>query len=101
MKTRLLIIGIFFLSFMSLNGKAENKKTEKSKLKEATVFFQGAELIHTASSALSKGENEIFIEGLSPNIDKNSLKVKTTNGVVISASEFSLDFLTDNQSANA
>lgn len=93
MKNKLLIIGILFFPFATFNVKAENKKTEKAKLKEATVFFQGAELTHSASSILQKGENEIYIEGLSPNIDKNSLKVKTTNGVIVSASEFSLDFL--------
>ena len=100
MKKRLLIIGITSLFLASLNVQAENKKIEKSKLLAATVFFQGAELTHSASSMLLKGENEIYIEGLSPNIDKNSLKVKTTNGVVVSASEFSVDFLADNQSGN-
>ncbi|MDU1891531.1 MAG: DUF4139 domain-containing protein [Dysgonomonas sp.] len=81
------------LAGITLNGTAQDKKTVKSNLKSVTVFLQGAELMHSASSSLTKGENEIYIEGLSPNIDKNSLKVKTTNGVIVSASEFSVDFL--------
>jgi len=93
MKTKLLII-ILLICF-SYYGFAQDKKTIKSKLNDATVFFQGAELTHSASYSLAKGENEIYIEGLSPNIDKNSLKIKTTNGVIVSAYEFSVDFLTE------
>lgn len=93
MKTRLCIL---FLCF-SVITYAQEKKTTKSKLNDVTVFFQGAELTHSASYALVKGENEVYIEGLSPNIDKNSLKIKTTNNVVVSAYEFSVDFLSESK----
>lgn len=99
MRTRLLIITAALALF--LNGFAQEKKTVKSKLNDATVFFQGAELLHTASATLVKGENEIYIEGFSPNIDKNSLKIKTTNGVIVSSYEFSVDYLTEGKSSNA
>lgn len=95
MKTKLLTVILLICS--SHYGFTQDKKTIKSKLNEATVFFQGAELTHTASYPLVKGENEIYIEGLSPNIDKNSLKIKTTNGVVVSTYEFSVDFLSENK----
>ncbi len=94
MKTKISII-IFLLSIVSFNSLAQEKKTTKAKLNEATVFFQGAELIHTATYSLTQGENEIYIEGLSPDIDKNSLKIKASNGVIISAYEFSTDFLSE------
>jgi len=97
MKTKLLC---FLLISTALNVFAQEKKTVKSKINDATVFFQGAELTHTASSTLSKGENEIYIEGLSPNIDKNSLKIKATNGVIVSAHEFSIDFLSESKPVN-
>ena len=96
MKTKLLAIILLICS--SHYGFAQDKKTIKSKLNDATVFFQGAELTHTSSYSLVKGENEIYIEGLSPNIDKNSLKIKTTNGVIVSAYEFSVDFLSETKS---
>ncbi len=67
----------------------------KSTLKNATVFFQGAELTHTASGTLKSGGNEIIIEGLSPKINMNSLKINASNSVIISASEFSTDYLTE------
>ena len=96
MKQKMLLL-LFLLAIVSLNGFAQEKKTTKAKLNEATVFFQGAELSHTAAYSLGRGENEIYIEGLSPSIDKNSLKIKTSNGVIISAYEFSTDFLVDDR----
>jgi len=66
-----------------------DNKNVPSKIEEATVFFQGAELIHSASAALQKGSNEISISGLRPNIDRNSIKIKTTGGVLVSSFEFS------------
>lgn len=95
MKTKLFITILLLAS--TIGSFAQGKKTVKAKLNNATVFFQGAELTHTAATGLTKGENEIYIEGLSPNIDRNSLKIKTTNGVVVSASEFSVDFLAENK----
>lgn len=77
----------------SIRAEESDAKIIKSKLNDATVFLRGAELTHTATSALVRGDNELRIEGLSPNIDKNSLKIKATNGVVVSAFEFSIDNL--------
>lgn len=97
MNTRLLLSFIFLIT-ISLSGLAQDRKTTRAKLSNATVFFKGAELVHSASYSLAKGENEIYIEGLSPNIDRNSLKIKATNGVVVSAYEFSVDFLSESKS---
>ena len=72
---------------------AQEVKTIPSKVTEATVFFSGAELIHTARATLVRGENVLAVEGLSPAIDPGSIKVKTSGGVVVSASEFSIDYL--------
>lgn len=94
MRTKLFIITVLLFSICSSGAYSQDKKTTKAILNEATVFFQGAELIHSATHSLTKGENELFIEGLSPSIDKNSLKIKTTNNVIVSAYELSVDFLT-------
>ncbi len=55
--------------------------------------MQGAALTHTAAASLKSGSYDVIINGLSPDIEVNSLKV-TANGVLISASEFSNDFIT-------
>lgn len=89
---KLITLSLFSIACLTSYG-AEDIKTVPSNLKEATVFFQGAELTHTASALLGKGENELIIENLSANIDKNSLKISATGGVIISSSEFSIDYL--------
>ncbi|MBR4135833.1 MAG: mucoidy inhibitor MuiA family protein [Bacteroidales bacterium] len=69
------------------------QKEFTAKINHATVYLQGAALTHTATANLKSGTYDILINGLSPDIEVSSLKV-TANGVLISASEFSNDFIT-------
>ncbi len=62
-------------------------------LTEATVYLHGASLTHTAKATLKSGSQEVIIEGLSPQIELNSLKV-SANGVLISGTEFRVDYIT-------
>lgn len=96
MRRYLLTVICLFLG-ISIGVYADEKKVFDSELKSATVFFKGAELSHKASGSLQRGENEIYIDGLSPNIDVNSLKIKASNGIVISAYEFSVNYLKNNK----
>jgi len=89
---------LFFFLLMPILTLAQESKTIPSKLQEATVFFRGAELIHTATATLLKGDNELLVEGLSPNVDVNSVKIRTTHNVVVSAFEFSIDYLSATKS---
>ena len=95
MKPKLILTSL--LISLSFTLFANAKKTTQAKLTEATVYFQGAELTHSASLSLLKGETEVEITGLSPVVDKNSIKIKTTNGVLVSAFEFSMDYLSKTQ----
>lgn len=83
----LILTSLFHLSVFA----DEAEKIISSRLDQATVFLQGAELTHVATTTLTNGGNEIKIKNLSPNIDKNSLKIKASNGVLVSAFEFSVD----------
>ena len=96
MKSKLFIACVFISLSLTLYA---NKTMVPSTLNEATVFFRGAELTHTSTVSLQKGETEIEISGLSPIIDRNSVKIKTTNGVLVSAFEFSVDYLSEKQLA--
>ena len=80
-------------------SNAQNTINSKPKLKEVTVYYQGAELTHTATATLAKGENEVVITGLSRSIMQSSLKVEASGGAVISSSELSTDYLTDVKSS--
>ena len=60
-----------------------------AKIEEATVYYKDATLSYTATAQLEKGAGTLEITGLSPSIDRSSLKVKAGSGVLISAAEFS------------
>ena len=83
------IITIGFLLICTItNINADDVKNLQSKLEEATIFYRGAELKHSASAMLSKGDNVLTIDGLSPTIDPNSIRIKTSEGVMVSSYEF-------------
>ena len=67
--------------------------TVTAPLKQATVFLNGAELLQQAQLQLAKGDNEILIEGLSPQINHQSLQVALSGGVVVSSYEYGIDYL--------
>ena len=92
-KTTLLLATCFIaLAAFSQNTKMTAKK--------AVIYFSGAELTHSAQVTLTQGENEITLEGLTPNIDINSLKINATNSVVVASSEFTNDYLTEKKSTD-
>lgn len=100
MKTTLFGIITFIIMTTTIQAEVnveQDQKAYNAILNNVTVFFQGAELTHTLTVNLKKGGNEIKIEGLSPVIDKNSLKIKATKGVLVSSSEFSTDFLSNSK----
>ncbi|MDR0232870.1 MAG: DUF4139 domain-containing protein [Dysgonamonadaceae bacterium] len=90
---RTIILTVLFVGFFIALPAQETAKSIPSKITDATVFLSGAELTHTATATLAKGDNELKIEKLSPSIDRNSLRIKANNGVIVSAFEFSVDDL--------
>jgi hypothetical protein len=68
---------LFFSLFIVLTLNAQNKsKDVSSKIDEVVVYFEGAQVKRTASSRIEAGTSEIVFGGISPNIDKQSLRVK-------------------------
>ena len=82
---------MFAILFVGTQLFAQKEFT--AKIDQATVYLKGAALTHTAAASLKSGTYDILINGLSPDISVSSLKV-SANGVLISASEFSNDFIT-------
>ena len=91
MTTKRFLLLLWLGASLTLPLSAQKEFT--AKIDQATVYLQGAALTHTASASLKSGTYDVLINGLSPDIEVNSLKV-TANGVLISASEFSIDFVT-------
>jgi len=88
-KKILVLTTLFFGCIFTLQAQ----KQISAKLDSVTVFLRGATLYHSASVTLKSGSQEIIIDGLSPDIALNSLKVQA-NGVLISAMEFEKDYIT-------
>ena len=77
------------LSYIGVQAQTTTNAT----VEKATVYLYGATLTQTATATLKSGSQEVVITGLSPYIEISSLKV-TANGVLISSTEFSTDYLT-------
>ncbi len=86
-------IVISLLSALLLMAGVQAQTTTNATVEKATVYLYGATLTQTATATLKSGSQEVIITGLSPFIEISSLKV-TANGVLISSTEFSTDYLT-------
>lgn len=82
-----LIVGC---SMMSLAAMATKESVVKSKIKKVTVYTQGAQVQRKASYSVSKGITTLIIEGVSPNIDPNSLQVQASGEVIILDSKYTV-----------
>lgn len=94
-----------FLLLLCLGSTAafsnDDRSTVASNVKSVTVYRSGAEMIHTASARLPKGNSELVIEGISNSIDINSLQVNCPSTVTILGVEFSNQYLVSENSTPA
>ena len=88
MKARGLITAGILLMSMTMGTMAEGPKSAAAKLNEATVYYRGAVLQHTATVTLDKGDNEVWLEGLCSGIDESSLKIGMSGGAIITADAY-------------
>ena len=72
---------------------AEGGHQVPSILRSATIYRNGAELVHTAKTTLRQGNNELVITDISNNIDVNSIRIGSTGNVTILSVEFSKEYL--------
>jgi TonB-dependent SusC/RagA subfamily outer membrane receptor len=94
-----------FLLLLCLGSTAafsnDDRATIASNVKSVTVYRSGAEMIHTASARLPKGNSELVIEGISNSIDINSLQVNCPSTVTILGVEFSNQYLVNENNTPA
>lgn len=74
---------VLFLLLFAANTHANDEKVVPSKISKVTVYSQGAQIYRNATYSINKGVSEIIIEGVSPQIDANSLQVKATRSSII------------------
>ena len=95
MKKHFSLFLMFSLAACTLHAQNENTQTVRARLTQASVYLQGATLTHTATATLKCGAQEIVIEGLSPEIETSSLRVSVSGNNIISAIEFSNDYISN------
>lgn len=66
-----------FAMFFSLTVFSQNKPIPvSSKIEKVTVFTSGAQVLRKAKTTILKGKSTLVFNGISPNIDKQSIQVK-------------------------
>ncbi|MCL1944098.1 MAG: mucoidy inhibitor MuiA family protein [Candidatus Azobacteroides sp.] len=90
---------LFASLLLSVQAFAEEINT-MSKLNSVNIFRIGAEMTHTAKAVLQQGNNEVIIEGLSSDVEINSIQVKCSGNATLMSSEFSKDYLKNQEDKN-
>jgi uncharacterized protein (TIGR02231 family) len=91
MKNILLLSLIFLLSISVFSQ--ENEKKVKSEIKQVTVFLSGASVNNVGSVNIEAGQSDLVFEGLSPNIDANSIEAKGEGVFTILAVSSRMNYL--------
>ncbi len=90
---KLLFLNLLLILTSLSSIAADETKTVGSGIKSATVYRNGAELIHSARAGLPQGSSELIIDGISNKIDINSLQINCPSAVTILGVEFSNQYL--------
>lgn len=82
-----------FLVLFPLMLIGNNNPTLPSKIKEVTVFLNGAQITRTAVCNLKAGTSEITLIGLSTKIDENSIQLAGLQAVSILSMDYDINYL--------
>lgn len=75
MKALIALIVTSFYSSLWIFAQNESR-TIDSKIKEVTVFLQGAQVMRAGKTTLPAGKSELIFKGISPSILRSSIQVK-------------------------
>jgi TonB-dependent SusC/RagA subfamily outer membrane receptor len=93
MNLRLLICLVFSVGCLQLQAGDKTPVTIPSTLNAVTVYRSGAEMTHAASTFVKQGSFELTIEGISNQLDINSLQINCPSAVTLLGVEFSTNHL--------
>ena len=74
-------------------GQTVKEQTADSKIEKVTVFLSGASVMRSARVAVSSGKTEIRFNRITPDLDVNSVQVKSEGDVAIQSVTIEKDFL--------
>ena len=74
-------------------GQVVTEQLVNSKIEKVTVFLSGAQVVRSAKISVSSGKTEIRFNHITPNLDVNSVQVKSEGDVAIQSVTHEKDFL--------
>ncbi|MEL6811774.1 MAG: mucoidy inhibitor MuiA family protein [Bacteroidota bacterium] len=80
----------FLIPFLAFGNTV---KPKPSKIKEVTVYLEGATIERTSSVNLVPGENRLLFNDLSPDIDENSIQISGLKDASILSLNFDVNYL--------
>lgn len=83
------------LLFIAPLAKADEGQKIASKVQKVTVFLNGAQVNRTAQVNVAAGNSTLIFDGLSPDIDVQSIQVNGAGDFTILSVKHELDFLKD------
>ncbi|PWK80260.1 uncharacterized protein (TIGR02231 family) [Mucilaginibacter oryzae] len=83
------------LLFIAPLAKADEEQKMASKVQKVTVFLNGAQVNRTAQVNVAAGNSTLIFDGLSPDIDVQSIQVNGAGDFTILSVKHELDFLKD------
>ncbi|MBW4889645.1 mucoidy inhibitor MuiA family protein [Mucilaginibacter sp. HMF5004] len=88
-----LMLMMLCLPMLSATVKAAGDQKVASKVEKVIVFLNGAQVTRTATVNVTTGESTITFEGLSPDIDAQSIQVHADGAFTIMSVKNELNFL--------
>ena len=65
----------------------------QAKIKQATVYFTGAELTHTASANIPKGTSELVIKNVANILSEETIRVLAPTNVTVLSAQFTNQYI--------
>lgn len=79
---------------LSLPIIAQEKPTfTQAKIKQATVYFTGATLTHTASANIPKGTSELVIKNVANTLSEETIRVLAPSNVTVLSAQFTNQYM--------
>lgn len=88
-----ILLSIISLCLIGSSSFAYDKQEVKSKITEATVFLQGAQISRTANATIPAGTSELVFNGVSPHLNTNSIKAGGTGNIIIMGVRFNNEYV--------
>ncbi|WP_423740431.1 DUF4139 domain-containing protein [Flavobacterium columnare] len=86
---------IKFILLTSVFAWSQNPIFTQAKTKEATVYFNSAEIIQQANIPLTNGTHEVVVKNVANYLNENSIQISTPSHVTILSIQFTNDYISE------